>query len=320
MTEKSPIKSSSRAGRFKKKLVEENYLREEAPIIMAKVAPFQDLLNKEKITPAEFTAGYILIYLSHRFQGKWLGSKTNSEKISGISWKSLPFEFEKNITTRLGSTDSLIEIFANFAFKSSPKTVNRAIVSWAQNNYGLELMFRIPRPHEVLQQQKIGRRCVTALLDQRISNYILGERDALSFTMHDLIHADHFYHHNECYQGQLGFYGLLDKTISYFDLSNEKFASEFEYVIADMNAYAIHLLKCLKSAMIHYFSEDYFQGWIKDLNPPTALHALNTPAYSPADMDANILSWLDTFKFTGFNVGGDMRYSTMNNSTSKAEF
>lgn len=311
MTEILPIKSSSRAGRFKKKLVTEEVLTQEAPLIMAKVAPFHDLLNKEKITPAEFTAAYLVIYLSERFPGTWLGSEINRQNTNGVSWKELPFHFEKNITARLQNTGSLIDIFSNFSFKSTPRTVNRAIVNWSDGHYGLELMFRIPKPHEVLQQQKLGRRCVTTLFDHRISTYILGERDALSFTMHDLIHADHFYHHNECYIGQLGFYGLLDKTFSYFDLSNDKFASEFEYVIADMNAYAIHLMKCLKSAMIHYFSEEYFSGWLLDLNPPSALYALNTPSYIPSTMDSQILTWLDQYRFPDSDVGGDLRCSVL---------
>lgn len=286
-----PTKSSSRAGRFKKKLVSEVELHAEAPFIQALVTPLQKFLSG-----SDFVAAYILTYLSHRYPGTWLGSKKNSLKVSGVAWRDLPFEFEPNILKRLEGVETLNEIFANFALKSTPEAVNRAILEWSAGRYGLELMFRIPYPAEVLKQQKMGRRCVTALVDNRISKYILGERDSLSFTMHDLIHADHFYYHNECYLGQLGFYGLLDKTIGHFDLSHEAFAAEFEYLIADMNAYAVHLLKCLKSAMIHYFSEDYFRGWAQELNPPLALYALNTPSYVPVEMDPQLLAWLDQFR------------------------
>ena len=288
-----PIKSSSRAGRFKKKLVSESELHAEAPFIQAKVTPFQNLLSG-----SHFVAAYILTYLSHRYPGNWLGSKKNSLKVPGVAWRDLPFKFEPNILKRLEGIETLNEIFANFALKSTPEPVNRAVLEWSAGRYGLELMFRIPYPSEVLQQQKMGRRCVTAIVDQRLSTYILGERDALSFIMHDLIHADHFYYHQEVYLGQLGFYGLLDKTFSYFDLSNEEFAREFEYLIADMNAYAVHLLKCFKSAMIHYFSEDYFRGWAQDLNPPIALYALNTPDYVPVEMDPQLLAWLDQFRLS----------------------
>ena len=296
MTGHSPIKSSSRAGRFKKKLVSEDELQREAPQILRKIKPFHDLFISSQISQADFTSAYILVYLSHRFPGTWLGSLNQSiKKCPGLSWKSLPFDFQPNIMKRLEEIESIQDIFSHFSFKSTPLSVNRAILQWSEGSYDLELMFRIPRPHEVLRQQKIGRRCVTVIMDERISKYILGQRDALSFTMHDLIHADHLYFHNECYLGQLAFYGLLDKTFDYFDLTNEKFADEFEYVISDMNAYAVHLMKCLKSAMIHYFGEDYFLSWLSDLGPPQALLELNTPHYNPLEMDRDILLWLEGF-------------------------
>ena len=291
----SPIKSSSRAGRFKKKLVSETDLLKEAPIIQARLAPFHDLFSSSQITQADFTACYLIVFLSYRFPGTWPGAKKNSEVLPGINWRDLPFAFEKNVLERLKDTNSLTEIFTNFALKSTPLAVNRAILEWSYGNYKLEQMFRIPGPREVLNQQKLGRRCVTTLLDNRISKLILNERDALSFTMHDLIHADHFYHNNISYNGQLGFYGLLDKTFDYFNLKHEKFSAEFEYLIADMNAYPVHLLKCLKSAMVHYFDEDYYRGWLLSLSAPAALFALNTKDYL-AHMDQEVLSWLDSFR------------------------
>ena len=288
MTVVSPIKSSSRAGRFKKKLVSEEELLQEAPSIVAKLAPFLSL----NLSQSEFTACYILVYLSHRFPKAWLGSLTGKKSHGGPAWHTLPFSFEENIIRRLGD-QSLMDIFANYALKSTPLAVNRAILEWSYGNYKCELMLRIPSSAYVLDQQKNGRRCVTTIVDSRIGEYILGERDALSFTMHDLIHADHFYHDNICYQGQLGVYGLIASTISYFDLSHEKFAAEFDYIISDMNAYAIHLLKCLKSAMVHHYSADYFNGWCLLTEAPTELYTLNTPDYVPEEMDAVILKWLE---------------------------
>jgi hypothetical protein len=190
---------------------------------------------------------------------------------------------------------SLLDLFAQYSFKSTPYSVNRALVEWVNGNYGLELMFRIPKPKEVLKQQIMGRRCVTTITDDRLQNYILGERDALSFTMHDLIHADHFYYHNDCFEGQVGFYNLLYQSFDYFDLSKKKFTDEFEYLISDMNAYAVHLLKCLKSAMIHYFDEDYFQAWLKLVDAPVELTILNSNQYQPEIMDIKIILWLKTF-------------------------
>ncbi len=290
------MKSSSRAGRFKKKLVSDAALRLEGPRILERLAPLEKLYALGNLSAPDFTAAYVITYLSHRFPTTWPGATRELQRVPGIPWRELPFSFEEKVERRLKGLETLPEILANFALRSTPLAVNRALLNWHQGRYPLELMFRIPRPQEVLRQQTQGRRCVTAITDARVSSYILGERDALSFTMHDLIHADHFYFDNHCYEGQLGFYGLMERTLGYFDLSHEKFAAEFEYVISDMNAYAIHLLKCLKSAMVFYFGDEYFQRWTTNLRPPEALFVLNTPSYAPQTMDAEILDWLSTFR------------------------
>lgn len=302
------MKSSSRAGRFKKKLVSENQLIQEAPQIEERIAPYLDLYSQGKITDYELTAIFILVSLALRYPGTWLGSKRPSLAITHSLNAPLPqLNFEPNIQKRLVGIESVGELFGQFAFKSTPEIVNRSILSWSSGHYPLELMFRIPSPSEVLDQQKMGRRCVTVLTSkQRISHYILGERDYLSFTMHDLIHADHFYFHNHCYTGQLGFYGLLDYSIKqgYFNelLKNSAFKNEFEYFISDMNAYAIHLLKCLKSAMNFYESKvDFFKKWIEELNPSdlvkASLFQLNQLGYSPEVQDPLILKWLDSWRY-----------------------
>ncbi len=295
MNSKIPNNSSSRAGRFKKKLVSENFLKFESQKVLISLNPFIDLHQSKKISDAEFVCSYILIFLSSRYPNTFLGAYKKTELIPGIKIKDLPFDFQKNIIKKIDPQTSLFDLFAQHSFKSTPFSVNRALVEWGKGNYGLELMFKIPKPLDVLKQQITGRRCVTTILDERLQNYILGERDALSFTMHDLIHADHFYFHNESFEGQVGFYNLLYRSFDYFDLRDKNFADEFEYLISDMNAYAVHLMKCLKSAMIHYFNEDYFRAWLKLVDAPVELTLLNTNKYQPESMDLRIILWLKTF-------------------------
>ncbi len=269
-----------------------------------------DELARNLISPAEFTAIYLLTVLAHRLPGTWLGAKRSQVLTTHHNLNypitNLKIAFEPNIQKRLASFTTLGELFQNFAFKSTPLTVNRSILNWSTGLYGLELMFRIPKPAEVLDQQKRGRRCVTVILDsEKAKKFILGERDALGFTMHDLIHADHFYHNNQCYQGQLGFYGFLDYCMSqnHFDehLKTEAFEAEFEYLISDMNAYAIHLMKCFKSALMHYHArpETFFPNWLthfklaeKELD---AFNSLNTEAYD-GTKDIILLNFLEGWR------------------------
>lgn len=293
------MKPSSRAGRFKKKLVSEDQLLRESSQLEKLITPFYELFTQQKITDAEFTGLFIILSLSLRYPGMWLGAKRPSFNINhrlNFPLKDLPFE--PNIKKRLPET--LGELFNQFALKSTPETVNRAILSWSNGPYPLELMFRIPNPREVLDQQKHGRRCVTVLFkENQIGRFILGERDYLSFTMHDLIHADHFYYHNDCYYGQLGLYGLLHQTLcqGVFKelMSDPKFQYEFEYLIADMNAYAIHSLKCLKAAIEFYGNKEIYQNWISQFSVAKELGLLNTPDYDPHKYDQVILDWISSF-------------------------
>jgi hypothetical protein len=293
------MKSSSRAGRFKKKLVSEAQLLTEAPLIEAKMAPFHELHTRQIISDCELTALFIINVLAIRYPGNWLGSKRNPLAVThSLHIPIKDFVFEPNINRRLDGP-TLGDIFNQFALKSTPETVNRSLLSWSTGAYPLELMFRVPSPLEVLEQQKRGRRCVTVLTEaKKTKNYIMSERDTLSFTMHDLIHADHFYHNNECHQGQLALYGFLDHCIDDFTelLQNPSFLAEFEYLIADMNAYAIHSLKCLKAAIIHYGSTEQFIHWVEKFEIKDELLLLNSPSYIPEKSDAKILHWLAQYR------------------------
>ncbi len=297
------IKISSRAGRFKKKLVSHDELQIESPKIEAALAPLLDLYRQKTITDAELVALYVILYLSTRFPGTWLGAKRPEMNIAHdmhFPVKSIPLSFEENIKKRLPET--LGELFSGFALRSTPETVNRSLLSWSAKTYPLILMFHIPQPSEVLAQQKMGKRCVT-IVTKDLNKYVLGERDPLSFTMHDLIHADHFYHDNICYEGQLSLYWFLDHCLSegYFDelMTNADFKWELEYLISDMNAYAIHSLKCLKAALIHYHpdKEMFFEKWVKLVGvEEETLLRLSTLSYSPEKEDSILLQAMKNFR------------------------
>lgn len=312
MSPNIPMKNSSRSGRFKKKLVPPESLRKEAEEIESKFLPILHAHESKSISDAEFCALYSLTILNYRFPHHWLGAKRSPIQTEhNLTFpirdlENLGFVFEENIQKRLTEINTLGDIFNNYSLKSTPQTVNRALLQWSTGVYGLVLMFRIPSAAEVLNQQKQAKRCVTVLWEKkRTENYILGERDALSFTMHDLIHADHFFFHNECFEGQLGFYGLLDFCMKRGDfnelMSNKKFYDEFEYLISDMNAYAIHLMKCLKAALIFYHpgKEDFFNSWLNSLEiDSTELNALiNLNSLKHKDEDHKIvLNFLSRYK------------------------
>lgn len=274
------------------------------------MAPIFELFSQGKISSAEFASLYVIAILSHRFPGEWLGAKRDvlvSTHSLKLKLTELPWSFEPNILRRLSECETVGDAFNRFAFKSTPEAVHRALLLWSTGAYPLELMFHIPSPEIVLDQQVRGHRCVTALLKKKeMERFVLGERDVLSFTMHDLIHADHFYKDNHCYEGQLSFYHFLSHVMKNGAFSelllNPEFEREFEYLIADMNAYAIHLLKCLKSAVIHYHPRkvEFFQEWSQRLTDDEkvrkAFERLNEADYHPETQDSVILEFLSSFR------------------------
>lgn len=297
------MKISSRAGRFKKKLVSLDSLKLEAPDIEATLAPIISLHRQKSITDAEFTALYVITYLAKRFPKTWLGSPRSQVTLKhdlNFPVRDIPIKFEENIKKRLPET--LGDIFNLFALKSTPEAVNRSLLHWSTNTYPLILMFNIPKPSEVLEQQKFGKRCVT-VLTRNLHQFVLGERDPLSFSMHDLIHADHFYHDNHCYEGQISLYWFLDHCMKegLFNelLSNEDFEWELEYLISDMNAYAIHSLKCLKAALIFYHpeKEKFFARWVEKVGwEKESWLRLGTKDYSDINEDHLLLKAMSTFR------------------------
>lgn len=295
------MKPSSRSGRFKKKLISLDLLQIEVPKFLELFHKSYELFANKQISEAELCAHYIIIGLSLRYPGTWPGASIISHNIEHHLTGPIPahIPLEPNVKKRLEGL-CMGDLFNQFALKSTPPSVNRALLNFSTNKYPLELMFKIPTPREVLDQQKNGRRCLTLITKERqMKDYILGERDYLGFCLHDLIHADHFYHSNLSYQGQLGLYRLLalemDKGVFDRLLENEKFEAEFEYIIADMNAYPIHLLKCLKSAIIHYGHEDFFSEWVKSFPVASHLLRLNQENYVPREEDPILLAWLNEF-------------------------
>jgi len=291
--------TSSRSGRFKKKLIGPEDLKIEAPLIEEKMKKFLEALRKNEISQVEFCSIYILTVLAHRHPFHFLGQKLSTEaKPHQLYFKCENLDLVPFIKNKIGHL-TIGELLSSYSLRSTPQTVNQSLLKWSTGEYPLVLMFRVPGPYEVLDQQTTGKRCVTVLTESKYTEkYILGERDALSFTMHDLIHADHFYQDQEIFEGQLGFYGLLQEHKNYFLplCDHEKFYSEFEYLIADMNAYPIHSLKCLKSAVIYYHSEEIFNKWAECFNVKNELLRLNSIHYLPQLEDEKILNWLKEFK------------------------
>jgi len=276
--------------KFKPRLVSEETLESEFLAFQNDFASFLKL----NLSGAQLATCYLFYFLNLRFPKDWAcGKQRSTSKVqSGLDLKSLPFNFRPELEKKLQGLSTIEDILIQFSLKGTPLSVNETLLYWLRGDWDLELVHHIPSPKKLLQKQKEGGRYVTLIKDERMTKYILGERDQLSFLMHDLIHAHRFFSSDENKQGQMDFYHLLDQTFDYFRLDHLDFKNEFEYLIADMNAYPIHLLKCLKSAMIHYFNDDYFKQWAQITKAPKEIYLLNSKEYDPVRMDQVLMVWM----------------------------
>lgn len=250
----------NREGSFKEKFLNQEALAQEAKILAPIFMEFKSAYLEKKLKAAEFVALYLIFYQTVRtpknsFQGlkqtkKTLTTDPSLSDILHILNLPIASSHAQNFIPNEIQSRSLIEIF-NLNFKGLPQKMNLALINWLNNSWPLQLCFHIPIAEEILEMQKRATRCVSVFTRQKsLSSHILNKRDALSFVIHDLEHAVNFYQDKNLMVGQVGFYHFVSHLIKEpFTLAmtktNTELNAHLDYVISDMNAYSVHLMKYL---------------------------------------------------------------------------
>lgn len=247
-------------------------------------------MSAMNLSDQDYTTLYILLFLKERHPINFLQKHNSKTESKNQKWPLLldilPPSFDLNQKERtLLQQMTGPDLFYDFHLKSIPKSVHRAMIHWYNGEWEIIKMHHIPSPYELLKIQAKNQRLITLIADEeRIATHILASRDPLSFALHDLMHADQFFNNTDSYKGQLGLYRLMAKNYELEALqlllkSNKQFKKEFDYVISDMNAYIIHLLKCLKSTFSRIDSESVFFQLMADFEMNqeliSYLHKLN---------------------------------------------
>jgi hypothetical protein len=284
----------SRNGSYKKILIDSEALKLHGEFLRINIRA----LKNSNLTPQIFTTLYILLFLRIKHPKNWLqkNSKTLIQNNEGGELLNLiPKSFELNsweIEKLKGLTISTL--FNSFHLKAIPQSINRTMLQWLEGHWSIEMLEHIPGPRELLRLQVKNTRCITIITDPlKIDSLVLETRDPLSFVLHDLMHAEQFFSQIESQKGQLGFYHLINSIYDQPQLrkilkSDQDFKKEFEYVASDMNAYVIHLFKCLKSSIYRTVEhEAFFQNlliwWNLDEFEKAASIRLNTPEFTGED-------------------------------------
>lgn len=246
----------NRSGSYKKVLFSEVDLKASAPLIENFIDKLMNLYQDKRISDVDFTTIYLLFFIKLKYQKNYLQQFkkptiiNHSPKILDLAGDLILFdEFEKKKLENISG----LELFSHFNLKGVPQSVTRAMENWYKGSWNIKLSFKIPSSKTLLKEQAENKRILTLIIDkEKITSLILGKRDPLSFAIHDLMHADQFFNNPISLKGQLGFYRFIADHFDHPRIKNllqasPQFKEEFEYVVSDMNAYIIHLLKSFVS-------------------------------------------------------------------------
>jgi hypothetical protein len=291
----------NRAGSYKKILIDFETLKVHGDYLRTNIETLQSM----SLSPTDFTTFYLLLFLRIKHPKNWLQKKNkdkNTNKMTELFYQEqipllslIPKSFKLN-NWEIQKLERLnaLDLFSDYNLKAIPESINRTMVNWYQGIWKIECLQYIPGPRELLRLQVKDTRCLTLITDPlKIDSYVLGTRDPLSFLIHDLMHADQFFNQHESRIGQLGFYFLINAIYDKAELkaqlfSDMQFKKEFEYVSSDMNAYVIHLFKCLKSAINRVDNTDHLfelilSWWDMNEGQKDASRRLNTPQFHSED-------------------------------------
>jgi hypothetical protein len=256
-------------------------------------------LKDKNLTAHDFTTLYLLLFLRIKHPKNWIQQKTknvielDNTKNSIDLLSLIPESFALTTWEKEKLKDvNTFTLFKNYNLKAIPESINRTMNNWFLGLWKIEMLEYIPVPRELLGLQVNNARCVTVITaENEIDSLVMKARDPLSFVLHDLMHADQFFGQIESQKGQLGFYQLIHSVYDQPDLrrllkADKDFKKEFEYVTTDMNAYVIHLFKCLKSSIFRteeIFFDLLLQCWQMNAEEKKASQKLNTPEFNFQD-------------------------------------
>ncbi len=284
--EDEPTKTSSRKGRYRKQLVVAGFFEKFANSFSLVFNELWKFKEEKHLNEGEFVGYGLMTMLACRrkdaFQ-KFTPQKQNEIKIDRKKSFGMAdfFEVLKKHDISLDESFesfyremSLEECLSSVRFRGIPDSARLSLLQWVRNDYPLQLLGYIPNVDEVFAMQLLGKRCVTFFMqaDELLLDH--HGRDALSFVVHDLIHAHEFYENRQRTKQQIGFYLWLQSissidALQYLIHSSKEFKEYWDYLRSDMNSYCGHLLKTLEATLTIHSKEidpDFHWGKLIDLS------------------------------------------------------
>lgn len=230
-----------------------------------KLRPLFEDYRAQKLSSPELVSLIVLTYLHHRKGDQFLSAPFKPSlaltPVSSPFLKDLAISstWSEKIWRRLPPETSLYQLISQFAFYGIPVSINRALSRWFEDAYPLQLWTDVPTPEQLLKIQTNGLRGVTVFEDEKyLSTMINPLRDPFEFILHDLEHADRFFLEPDNNLGQIGFFKKLyqfwqNPELRKLYAQDKVFQHEFDYLMADMNSYSVHMMQYMKAISLGYF-------------------------------------------------------------------
>jgi hypothetical protein len=255
---------------------------------------FQNLAQTEKVQ-AWVTLMSLLRRPEDWFGGLRKTPLTSSKLQHTYSLKNLLQKTHLIWPKNLNPEINLLTFLNEVKIKALPDSCLISLIKLTHQDDPLQIIFEVPKPLELLNYQLQGKRIIS--FNEDVSTWpttLYHGRDFLSFMIHDLIHANHFFSSPENRHGQLGFYRSIKQILNDPELKillqNEDFRNGFEYIISDMNSHPVHLFKTLHAKILQTTNDlaqtqIIWKGWTEvwsnqNLSLNSALQKVNTQLFS----------------------------------------
>lgn len=198
------------------------------------------------------------------------------------------FDWLPPLKVRNFEPQNLGELTCSFQWKKVQARIQWILELWLKRPLPLKVVQHVVTPYEMLKLQSEGCRIVTLPLDHKdLSQDVVPGKRAFEFVLHDLEHAERFFHNETNYYGQVGFYHHLQKSVEngFWQpyLENIDFQTAFFYLMSDMNTHCVHMLKYLRANLWTFFNTNAEEIWqefihrvIQEVYVLPAFVALNT--------------------------------------------
>lgn len=215
---------------------------------------------QDKITLWESVVSYVWTLNAREQKAPYL-SGLRDPLIDGVIPETRPLTdllWLPNLQVAGQSPKNLGELVCLYKWKKIQARIQWILELWLKQPLPLKVVEEVVTPYEMLEEQSRGWRVITLPIHHRdpSADVVPGKRP-LAFVLHDLEHAERFFHNEQNYYGQVGFYNRLQESVAHGFwgdlLKNPDFEKAFFYLMSDMNTHCVHMLKYLRAVLWECF-------------------------------------------------------------------